>query len=68
MQVVGRLDDLDRLSVQLGVSEVVQPENEIVPFSDADLSEYCKQRRLHLTRLGLFPASESRNSIVRDAA
>ena len=68
MQVVGRLDDLDRLSVQLGVSEVVQPENEIVPFSDTDLSEYCKQRRLQLTRLGLFPASESRNSIVRDAA
>jgi UDP-GlcNAc:undecaprenyl-phosphate/decaprenyl-phosphate GlcNAc-1-phosphate transferase len=68
MQVVGRLDDLDRLSVQLGVTEVVQPENEIVPFSDADLSEYCKQRRLHLTRLGLFPAGDPGNSVLRDVA
>jgi len=68
MQVVGRIDDLDRLSTQLGVSEIVQPENESVPYSDADFSDFCQQRRLQLTRLGLFPVGARFKVDLTDAA
>ena len=68
MQVVGRLDDLGQLSGQLGVSEIIRPENESVPFSDADLSHYCVQRNLRLTRLGLFPANTPSKGPAQDAA
>jgi UDP-GlcNAc:undecaprenyl-phosphate GlcNAc-1-phosphate transferase len=62
MQVVGKIDDLGRLSRQLGVSEVVQPENESLPVSEEDFSRFCRHKSLQLTRLGLFPVSQNRSA------
>jgi FlaA1/EpsC-like NDP-sugar epimerase len=68
MQVIGKIDDLGRHSRQLGVSEVVQPDNESLPLSQEDFSRFCRHRRLQLTRLGLFPASQVRDPQHKNAA
>jgi len=57
-QVVGGLDDLVRLANEHGVFEVILPENEAVPYSDADFNLFCSRWRLRLTKLGLYAANE----------
>ena len=52
--VLGRIDDLSRLSKKLGIAEVVLPDSEEVLLSHVDFSSYCRDRELKLTRLGLY--------------
>ncbi|HZQ68836.1 MAG TPA: hypothetical protein VFA68_09995 [Terriglobales bacterium] len=58
-QVVGGLDDLVRLANQHGVFELILPENESVPYSDADFHLFCSRWRLRLTKLGLYSATDN---------
>lgn len=52
--VLGRLDDLAGLARQHGIFEVVLPESEVIPFSDADFQSFCDLRQLRLTKLGFY--------------
>ncbi|MGB2604877.1 MAG: hypothetical protein WBC78_14865 [Candidatus Sulfotelmatobacter sp.] len=52
--VLGRLDDLALLARKHGISEVVLPESEEIPFSSVEFQSFCHNRSLRLTRLGLY--------------
>jgi hypothetical protein len=56
-QVVGRLDDLMELADRYGVSEVVLPENEELPCSEAEFYDRCQHDKLQLMKLGLYSAT-----------
>ncbi len=56
-RVVGRLDDLIELASRYGVSEVVLPENEELPCSEAEFYDRCRHDKLHLMKLGLHSAN-----------
>ncbi len=53
-KVIGKLDDLARLASTHGVSEVVLPEDEPVPYSESDFHDYCRRSQLQLIKLGLY--------------
>ncbi|HYM79470.1 MAG TPA: hypothetical protein VE377_26070 [Candidatus Dormibacteraeota bacterium] len=52
--VLGRLDDLARLSEKHGIFEVVLPDREEIPLLDDDFQSFCRSRALRLTKLGLY--------------
>jgi UDP-GlcNAc:undecaprenyl-phosphate GlcNAc-1-phosphate transferase len=52
--VLGRLDDLARLSQTHGVFEVVLPDHEEILPTETDFQSFCQHRALRLTRLGLY--------------
>jgi UDP-GlcNAc:undecaprenyl-phosphate GlcNAc-1-phosphate transferase len=62
--VLGRLDDLAGLAAQHGVFEVVLPESEAIPFSDADFQSFCKLRQLRLTKLGFYREARDHGPIT----
>jgi len=53
-EVVGSLDDLSRLGPNFGVSEIVLPENERLPYSEEDFHSFCQNAHLHLLKVGLY--------------
>ena len=53
-KVIGGLSDLSRLGPHHGVSEIVLPENESLPFSDVEFRAHCQHARLRLIKLGLY--------------
>src|SRR3954452_10341458 len=55
--VLGRLDDLRRLSVEHGVSEVVLSDNDETFSPEIDFPSVCHKHSLRLTRLGLYEQS-----------
>jgi UDP-N-acetylmuramyl pentapeptide phosphotransferase/UDP-N-acetylglucosamine-1-phosphate transferase len=57
VRVVGRLDDLGQLAGEYGVSELVLPENESLPCSEAEFRDRCRNERLRLRKLG--PVTDS---------
>ena len=52
--VMGRVDDLGRLVAQHGTNEVVLPENEAVPYPEAEFRRMCQNWNVQLTRLGFY--------------
>ena len=52
--VIGGLKDLSRLGSNHGVTEIVLPENESLPYSDMEFRAHCQHARLRLTKLGLY--------------
>jgi FlaA1/EpsC-like NDP-sugar epimerase len=52
--VLGRLDDLARLSKKHGIFEVVLPDREEILLPDDDFQSFCRSRALRLTKLGLY--------------
>jgi hypothetical protein len=58
-QVIGGLSDLSRLGTNHGVSEIVLPENESLPYSDVEFRAHCQHARLHLIKLGLYSEGDS---------
>ena len=64
-QVVGKLDDLSRLRDQHGVSEIVLPEKEQLPYSDAELCAFCEGAHLQLTKLGLHAVTDIERQVER---
>jgi UDP-GlcNAc:undecaprenyl-phosphate GlcNAc-1-phosphate transferase len=60
-QVVGHLDDLIELADRYGVSEIVLPDNEELPCSEAEFSDRCRQDKLQLMKLGLHSANGNGN-------
>jgi UDP-GlcNAc:undecaprenyl-phosphate GlcNAc-1-phosphate transferase len=61
-QVIGGLSDLSRLGTNHGVSEIVLPENESLPYSDVEFRAHCQHARLHLIKLGLYSVETDSNS------
>ena len=59
-RVLGRIDDLARLSTEFQVREVVLADEELIPISEAQLQEFCLSWNLHFTRFGLYSADEIR--------
>ena len=57
--VVGSVDELVQLASRHGVSEVILPEDEPIPCSEAELSDSCRHDHLQLMRLGLYSANGS---------
>jgi UDP-GlcNAc:undecaprenyl-phosphate/decaprenyl-phosphate GlcNAc-1-phosphate transferase len=55
--VLGRLDDLHRLSAEHGVSEVVLLDSDETFSPDIDFQSVCQKHSLRLTRLGLYEQS-----------
>jgi hypothetical protein len=55
-RVVGKLDELSQLATHYGVSEIVLPEDEPIPYSELELSAACKRDQLCLSMLGLYAA------------
>jgi UDP-GlcNAc:undecaprenyl-phosphate GlcNAc-1-phosphate transferase len=55
-RVVGKLDELSQLATHYGVSEIVLPEDEPIPYSEVELSAACKRDQLCLSMLGLYAA------------
>jgi UDP-GlcNAc:undecaprenyl-phosphate GlcNAc-1-phosphate transferase len=55
-RVLGSLNDLTQLGNRHGVSEVVLPEDESVPYSDIEFYEFCRRAHVRLIKLGLYPA------------
>jgi UDP-GlcNAc:undecaprenyl-phosphate GlcNAc-1-phosphate transferase len=58
-KVIGRVDDLDHLAASYRVDEVVIPENELVPISEADLEQLCARANLRLLKLGLYQGART---------
>jgi UDP-GlcNAc:undecaprenyl-phosphate/decaprenyl-phosphate GlcNAc-1-phosphate transferase len=52
MEVIGQVHDLPRLAAVHRVSEVILPENESMPCSEAEFVEWCNRDRLRVTKLG----------------
>lgn len=65
--VLGRLDELSRLSQKYGIAEVVLPDSEDIHLTRVDLTAYCRDRELRLTRLGLYESNEDSPSHHRVA-
>jgi UDP-GlcNAc:undecaprenyl-phosphate/decaprenyl-phosphate GlcNAc-1-phosphate transferase len=59
-RVLGRIDDLARLSTEFQVREVVLADEESIPIPEAQLQEFCLSWNLHFTRFGLYSADEVR--------
>jgi UDP-GlcNAc:undecaprenyl-phosphate GlcNAc-1-phosphate transferase len=55
--VLGRLDDLGRLSGQFGVSEVILLDRDEILSPGVDFHSVCLKHSLRLTRLGLYEQS-----------
>ncbi len=55
--VLGRLDDLSRLSVEYGVSEVVLLDRDELFSPGIDFQSVCQKHSLRLTKLGLYEQS-----------
>lgn len=55
-RVLGSVSDLPRLKTHHGICEVVLPQDESLPYSDVEFSQFCQQAQLTVVRLGLFPA------------
>jgi len=53
MEVIGQVQDLPRLAAAHRISEVILPENEAMPCSEAELVESCSHERLRVIKLGL---------------
>lgn len=52
--VLGRLDDLARLSEKHGIFEVILPDHEEIVLPNDDLRSLCRSRTLRVTKLGLY--------------
>jgi len=67
--VVGRVSDLSKLAVEHRISEIVLPENEMIPYSEAELHDRCLRDNLQLTKLGLysFMRQEERSVLAQKA-
>ncbi len=59
-RVVGRIDDLARLSTEFQVREIVLADEELIPIPEAQLREFCISKNVHFTRFGLYPADDVR--------
>ena len=53
-KVLGRIDDLGRLSAEYSVHEVVLADEEVIPISMAQLRQFCFSTNLQFTRFGLY--------------
>ena len=63
--VLGRLDDLARLSTKHGIFEVVLPDREEILLPDDDFQSFCRSRALRLTKLGLYnEAADAESKVV----
>ena len=61
-KVVGRVSDLSELAHAYDISEIVLPENELIPCSEFELYNWCTRDNLHFTKLGLYsPASQQQS-------
>ncbi len=58
MEVIGQVQDLPRLAATHRVSEVILPENEFMPCSEAEFVDSCRRDRLQVTKLGLHPLND----------
>lgn len=59
MNVIGQVQDLPRLAVTHRVSEVILPENEFMPCSEAEFVDSCRRDRLRVTKLGFHRLSDN---------
>jgi UDP-GlcNAc:undecaprenyl-phosphate GlcNAc-1-phosphate transferase len=71
--VIGRLDNLTELAMRYGVSELILPENETLPCSEAAFHDQCTADKLRLMKLGLYLtnsewAGEARHFILKRSA
>lgn len=71
--VIGRLDNLTELAVRYGVSELILPENEALPCSEAEFDDQCRADKLRLMKLGLYLTNkewtgEARQLILKRSA
>ena len=57
-RVLGRIDDLARLSTEFSVREVVLADEELIPIPEAQLRELCLSKNLQFTRFGLYSDGE----------
>jgi UDP-GlcNAc:undecaprenyl-phosphate GlcNAc-1-phosphate transferase len=65
MEVVGQVQDLPRLAATHRISELILPENEAMPCSEAEFVERCSRDRLQVVKLGLhqlFPIPPGQNT------
>ena len=53
-EVLGRIDDLSRLSADLQVDEVVLADKELISMPETQLREFCVARNLQFTCFGLY--------------
>lgn len=64
-KVVGRMSDLSELAHLHRVSEVVLPENALIPCSECELHDRCIRDNLRLTKLGLYtPVNQQKGNKV----
>jgi len=67
--VMGRVDDLGRLVGQHGTFEVVLPENEAMPYPEAEFRRMCQNWKVRLTHLGFYSAAAApQQTAALDAA
>jgi UDP-GlcNAc:undecaprenyl-phosphate GlcNAc-1-phosphate transferase len=53
-RVVGHVTDLSGVAAEHQITEIILPENEMIPCSEAELQDCCVRQNLQLTKLGLY--------------
>jgi len=66
MEVIGQVQDLPRLAATHRVSEVILPENESMPCSEAEFVDRCSRDRLRVVKLCLHPLFPSQAGSDQD--
>lgn len=62
--VLGRIEDLSRLAHQHGVSEIVLPVDELLPYPEVELGAHCARAYVRLFKLGLHPLEAGAELVI----